>query len=246
MEVHHHPEVGKKNFKEYFLEGLMIFLAVTMGFFAESLRENINNKEREKSYISSLVNNLKDDTFYLNNAIDHNKAKIKGLDTLLSLSSRNMAERADRQTLYRLFSRYVSWYSGFSSNDATMMQLKNSGGLQYIRRDHVADSIAVYDKAVTNISAAAAPYSKSINDAVDATAALLIFNLKRDSIVSNDKAQSDGQFPLLTNDRNKMDIFFNKIYLERGWTVNYVNSLMNGLPAATALIPLLKSKYDLD
>jgi len=31
MEVHHHPHVEKKNFKEYFLEFLMIFLAVTMG-----------------------------------------------------------------------------------------------------------------------------------------------------------------------------------------------------------------------
>lgn len=32
MEVHHHPEVEKKGFKEYAFEGLMIFLAVTMGF----------------------------------------------------------------------------------------------------------------------------------------------------------------------------------------------------------------------
>jgi hypothetical protein len=28
MEVHHHPKVEKKNFKEYFLEFIMIFLAV--------------------------------------------------------------------------------------------------------------------------------------------------------------------------------------------------------------------------
>src|SRR6516162_8745575 len=49
MEVHHHPKVEKKNFKEYFLEFLMIFLAVTMGFFAENIREKItdNNKEKE-------------------------------------------------------------------------------------------------------------------------------------------------------------------------------------------------------
>ena len=34
MEVHHHPKVEKKNFKEYLFEGLMIFLAVMLGFFA--------------------------------------------------------------------------------------------------------------------------------------------------------------------------------------------------------------------
>jgi hypothetical protein len=35
MEVHHHPDLQhkRKNFREYFLEFLMIFLAVTMGFF---------------------------------------------------------------------------------------------------------------------------------------------------------------------------------------------------------------------
>lgn len=32
MEVHHHPHVEKKNFKEYFLEVIMIFLAAATGF----------------------------------------------------------------------------------------------------------------------------------------------------------------------------------------------------------------------
>jgi hypothetical protein len=34
MEVHHHPHVEKKGFKEYSLEFLMIFLSVTVGFIA--------------------------------------------------------------------------------------------------------------------------------------------------------------------------------------------------------------------
>jgi hypothetical protein len=54
MEVHHHPEVEKKGFKEYILEGLMIFIAVMMGFFAESIRENITNKEHVKQLTSQL------------------------------------------------------------------------------------------------------------------------------------------------------------------------------------------------
>jgi hypothetical protein len=51
MELHHHPHVEKKNFREYILEGLMIFLAVTMGFFAESIRERITDNAKEKEYI---------------------------------------------------------------------------------------------------------------------------------------------------------------------------------------------------
>src|ERR1700753_1563901 len=51
MEVHHHPDVEKKGFKEYLLEGLMIFIAVMMGFFAESIRENLSDHSKEHEYI---------------------------------------------------------------------------------------------------------------------------------------------------------------------------------------------------
>jgi hypothetical protein len=46
MEVHHHPHVdshlhGKKNFKEYFLEFLMIFLAISPGLTNLNRNESI-------------------------------------------------------------------------------------------------------------------------------------------------------------------------------------------------------------
>src|ERR1700753_3798685 len=71
MEVHHHPQLEHKPkpWKEYLLEGLMIFLAVTMGFFADSLREHITNNEKEKQVIASLVSDLKKDTAKLNHII---------------------------------------------------------------------------------------------------------------------------------------------------------------------------------
>src|ERR1700760_3041478 len=64
MEVHHHPNLHheKKPWKEYILEGLMIFLAVTMGFFAESLREHINEHDRANDFAISLYADLKADT----------------------------------------------------------------------------------------------------------------------------------------------------------------------------------------
>jgi hypothetical protein len=58
MEVHHKAHVPK-NLKEYFLEGLMIFFAVTMGFLAESLREHIIESEREEAFMHSMWGDLK-------------------------------------------------------------------------------------------------------------------------------------------------------------------------------------------
>src|SRR4051812_31486994 len=62
MEVHHHPHVEKKNFKEYFLEFLMIFFAVTLGFFAEGLREHFVDSDKEKIYMHSMLLDLQRDT----------------------------------------------------------------------------------------------------------------------------------------------------------------------------------------
>src|ERR1700761_8268174 len=61
MEVHHHPHVEKRSFKEYFLEFIMIFLAVTMGFFAESIRESISDSGKEKEYMVTMIEDLKKD-----------------------------------------------------------------------------------------------------------------------------------------------------------------------------------------
>ncbi|HEX4850899.1 MAG TPA: hypothetical protein VFV08_08845, partial [Puia sp.] len=62
MEVHHHPDIHHqpKKWKEYLLEFVMIFLAVTLGFLAENLREHITERAKEKKYIEAFVRNVKD------------------------------------------------------------------------------------------------------------------------------------------------------------------------------------------
>ena len=72
MEVHHHPDLHHKpkRWKEYLLEFLMIFLAVTMGFLAENLREHLGDKKREKELIIALNNDLVKDTIRLHHLIN--------------------------------------------------------------------------------------------------------------------------------------------------------------------------------
>src|SRR5690349_15853347 len=92
MEVHHHPRVEKKNFKEYLLEGLMIFIAVTLGFFAEGLRETMSDNAKEKEYMESFVQNLADDTTLLHYVIDENKSKMENMTKLMSLTQKDMSK----------------------------------------------------------------------------------------------------------------------------------------------------------
>jgi len=89
MEVHHHPDLHHKpkKWKEYFLEFLMIFLAVTLGFFAESFRESLSDRNKEKEYIESLVADLKNDQQILSNHILHVKTGISMMDSMITVLS---------------------------------------------------------------------------------------------------------------------------------------------------------------
>jgi hypothetical protein len=82
MEVHHHPEVEKKGFKEYLLEGLMIFLAVMMGFIAENIRENISEGKRAAEFARSYHGDIKKDTVLLHQALRFSAHKIAAIDSI--------------------------------------------------------------------------------------------------------------------------------------------------------------------
>jgi len=234
MEVHHHPDVEKKNFKEYLLEGLMIFLAVTMGFFAENIRENIAKKEKENEYITSLARDLEKDKTELREIIKYNNDEVKNLDSLLSFANSDMGDFKNRQQVYK-YAGSVSNLSVFISNDATMSQLKSSGGLQFIKHDYIADSIARYDQEMRGIYAAETPYAKFINDATESMTKTLNFTLK-------DDGKNKG-YPLVTTDKEKIQIFFNNVQLERGWIVNYIQNLQERVPYNAELIALLQKEY---
>src|SRR5688572_18794117 len=63
MEVHHHAHHTheKRNWRSYFWEFLMLFLAVTLGFFVENQREHYIENLRAKEYSKALIQDLQND-----------------------------------------------------------------------------------------------------------------------------------------------------------------------------------------
>ncbi len=147
MEVHHHPQLHHqpKPWKEYLLEGLMIFIAVTMGFFAESLREYFSDREKEKQSIESVLRCLKTDTAKLNSIIAGNILQVKFIDSLLALKGKNLHDSLTNHQFYFYATNglFVDVY--FKSNDAAMQQLKSSGMLRLIRKQKIIDQLLQYE-----------------------------------------------------------------------------------------------------
>jgi hypothetical protein len=152
MEVHHHPKVEKKNFKEYFLEFLMIFLAVTMGFFAESLREHRADRSKEKEFIVSLKEDLVSDTTQLNYVLPESDFVFKKLDSLyFLLQAAAKGEPYDIHKLYYLNFTYGFGLLMYKANSRTLSQIKNVGAFSLITNKACRDSITAYDYFNENV-----------------------------------------------------------------------------------------------
>ncbi|MEO6837156.1 MAG: hypothetical protein ABI185_02125 [Ginsengibacter sp.] len=146
MEVHHHPHVGNKKFKEYFLEFLMIFFAVTMGFFAESLREHITENKKEKEYINGIISDIKKDTATLSKVLKYYDMIIPVMDS----SRKHFYKLQQPKSIKTLMGIQVSLqgYKDFIYTDATLQQLKSSGGMLLIKNKSAVDSVLRYDSKV--------------------------------------------------------------------------------------------------
>ncbi|MDE3184630.1 MAG: hypothetical protein KGM16_14520 [Bacteroidota bacterium] len=147
MEVHHHPDLHhkKKNFKEYFLEFLMIFLAVTLGFFAESLREHLVNVKKETEYIISVKEDLLTDTSSLSHLIPKAQLQLDKLDSLCILL--NLAANKNTYDIHRLYYlnfRYSFGLILFDQNERTISQIKSTGAFNLIENKECKDSITFY------------------------------------------------------------------------------------------------------
>lgn len=144
MEVHHHAHhEGKKKWKSYFWEFLMLFLAVFCGYLAESYHTHSVNKDIEKLNMELVVDNLRDDVGKFNSNILYQEQKVKILDTLISFRNITNADTLNSQTFGFLFSKSI-YNPVFTSNTAAIDQMKSSGSLRLVKNKEILESIFQY------------------------------------------------------------------------------------------------------
>jgi len=149
MEVHAHSHTARKKWTHYFWEFLMLFLAVFCGFLAEYQLEHKIEKDREKQFMQTMVEDLKSDSAQLNRLIKSRKSRIRELDSLFHLISSDEYLTNGRK-VYELY-EFPYWdILRFFPSDRTMQQLKNGGNLRLIRKKNVSNALIKYDVWVRN------------------------------------------------------------------------------------------------
>jgi len=144
MEVHAHTHTPRKKWTHYFWEFLMLFLAVFCGFLAESYREHLVEKKREKEYMKEIVANLKYDSIRCSKNANNNIALFLGMDSLRAELKKAVHGEINANALYYFVLQYAGKTNRAVFNTSAITELKNSGSLRLIENKKIVDGLADY------------------------------------------------------------------------------------------------------
>lgn len=145
MEVHHSHH-QPKNWKAYITEFIMLFTAVTLGFFAENYREHKIIDHRMEENYQSLLQDLRQDSVRIKELQEDNIMERKGMIILL-------------QALYEFNDNKINWevvkqritsiqrlpsYATFFMNNTTFKNMQSSGMLSYVENKDMRKELSFY------------------------------------------------------------------------------------------------------
>lgn len=128
---------------KFLREFLMLFLAISLGFFVENYREEIIEDKRELDFVNSFKNDLKNDISELDVLILRRKEREIQIDSIYFIF-KNKKFNEYSNDLY-FYARYLPRPSRFFANNASIDQLKNSGSLTLIKNQKVIDTLLGYN-----------------------------------------------------------------------------------------------------
>ena len=227
----------------------MLFLAVFCGFLAEYQLEHILEHKREKQYIETMIQDIKEDTVKLNTALTDNIQKSFALDSLLNTIYTVPYNDSSLRSMYYFYKKYLGTRGGILFTKRTITQLKYSGGLRLIRDRNASDSIVVYDEYceiverqsdafADHYQAKAREFSSKIFDSK------YLLNYNRNNI--DNLLKTNIKVTLLSNDQNLIKEYANWIYSAKSVLDNYIFLLKTHQQRAKRTIQYLKNEYALD
>ena len=132
---------------DYFKEFLMVFLAVTMGFLAENIRERLLEESRVMELAGQLREDLTSDTMKIQRHIDFQTMQVQRADSLCEIL-RQPSGRIDYQRLQNMivdFDRLDYFYP----SSGAMTTIKNELHLKRFVKTKITTYIDNYEKGIT-------------------------------------------------------------------------------------------------
>jgi hypothetical protein len=244
--IHSSHSDKRKHWKEYIYEFIMLFMAVTAGFYADNLREQFVERNREHEYMQSLVEDMRQDTAQLNMVMKTLKAFTSGLDSLGVACKADVTDNNVQRIMYDLNARYLRLVPVVFS-DRTSSQLKNSGGMRLIRNKQVADSIINYWQGIEYFNLIFGNHENFRRTAREFS--LKIFDYSSynyDSGFSKDNFKIQYPQLIAKDDKKLLQEYANHVYVLRASLSSlYIPVLVKAEKSAEQLSTLIKKEYHL-
>ena len=148
MEVHHpHHPTHKKKWSEYITEFIMLFAAVTLGFFAENIREHQVIDNHKNQNLITMIDDLKQDSVEINHRIDEYSMALVQFEKMKDLSfAFSHQQMNETQLIDSVFKTFVNTTFGIALfiNNASYKNTISSGSLSFIKNNETKKLIAQY------------------------------------------------------------------------------------------------------
>ena len=142
MEIHHHAHGHhRKRWKNYLYEFLMLFLAVTAGFFVENTRESYIEHHRANQFSKQVLADLRLDSIMFEDRNRRISNMQVGHDSLLYLLTKKVM-RVPGKFWKRCFP--ITFVFDVPATTTTYNQMKSSGSLRYIGNTELTSHLQHY------------------------------------------------------------------------------------------------------
>ena len=226
----------------------MLFLAVFCGFLAEYQLEHTIENQREKVYVRSMIEDLKNDTANFSIVINNYLQNESHLEIVLNDFEEGRKNDPGNWAREFVYTARMG-FSDFFYTDRTLQQLKNSGSMRLIRNEKASSGIVRYDAGI-----------KDLNREIEVLAEVQGFYMEMaDKVWSFSKMfkdqgvikwQRDPLLPVIktywiTNDPVDFEFLYNKATHYYYTYFRIRKDLVKRKNEATELIGLLVTEYDL-
>jgi len=249
MDVHYLPSNRHiKSAKEYLIDIIIIFLAVTLGFFGNDFRISYTEKAQAKVYAQSLCEDLKNDQASIHSIVSEKDWLVAKFDSASDiLATKNLY---DYNEFIYYVERYMTKKTTFTSQDVTFQQLFKNGNSSIIKSIKLTKQITSYYNLYNQYTEI--EKSNSENNDLSSVESKL-FNPR--DLTGLDKNNTNDFYKLvirpvvklkpIKRDVENLKLFYIKINNAKEQIKNTKGVLAKLNKSATSLINDLKNEYNL-
>jgi hypothetical protein len=219
---------------------LMIFLAVTMGFIAENVREHIAEHKNAKILAESMFEDLKNDTASLHALIAFSNKKLIAVDSILVMM--HSPRKTWNDTSFHANMAFTVVLLPFTPTDGTYAQMKTSGALRYFNQALV-NLMNGYD-----VQSKKTIYRDVVEDKGTWILADLNFNILNLEVLSDirfNRPVTHERY-IKMDDKATIDKFINLVVMNKTFRIRAIQEYKQQLNIGVNLMDALQKEYHLE